>query len=313
MPSFFIGANLPWLRYGGDFGASAWWPSGGVATREDGPALVDRLSALRASGVTVVRWFVFCDGRAGMAFGVDGMPVGPDAALFGDVERALDWLGRAGLLMLPVLFDFPWCHRRRVVNGVALGGRRHVLASLRPRRALLDRVVAPLLDRFGREPGIQAWDVINEPEWVTLGVGTANPFRSVRRSAMRDFIGGAAALVHDRTRHQVTVGTARARWLPLVEGLGLDFYQPHFYERFEPDLPLGTPVSTFGLDRPVVLGEFPTGGDARPTGLLLETARQAGYAGALFWSVMAGDEASDFPRAQASLDAWSRGAGSRHV
>src|SRR4029450_10667751 len=30
-PPFLIGANLPWVHYGIDFGANAWRPEGGVA------------------------------------------------------------------------------------------------------------------------------------------------------------------------------------------------------------------------------------------------------------------------------------------
>jgi len=48
-----------------------------------------------------------------------------------------------------------------------------------------------------------------------------------------------------------------------------------------------------GLDRPVILGEFPTRGSLRSPEEIVRTARRAGYAGALAWSALAGDEASD--------------------
>ena len=291
-PGFFLGANLPWLRYGGDFGANRWWPDGGLGARDDGPAILAMLQALRAAGVRVVRWFVLCDGRAGLEFDARGRPTGLDRWVLRDFDRALEWIGGSDLRMLPVLFDFTWCRRRRVVGGVALGGRRRILADRLARGLLLDRVVAPLVERYGRDDRILAWDVINEPEWVTAGVGSLNPFTTIGRRAMRDFVGEAAALIHARASQGVTVGSARARWLGLVRGLGLDFYQPHFYERFERDIPLSTPVAAFDLNRPVVLGEFPTGGPARPPAEMLETARTAGYAGALFWSVASGDEAT---------------------
>lgn len=291
-PDFFLGANLPWLRYGGDFGANAWSPCGGLAARGDGPAVLAMLKALRAAGVEVVRWFVLCDGRAGIAFDADGAPSGLDARVHADLDRALDWIGEAGLRMMPVLFDFTWCRRRRLVNGVSLGGRRRVLADPRMRTALVERVVAPLVERCGRDARIFAWDVINEPEWATSGVGSVNPLTTVGRAAMRGFIRQAAAAVHAHAAQPVTVGSARARWLDEVRGLGLDLYQPHFYERFERDVPLATPAAAFELDRPVVLGEFPTAAGPRTPDVLLDAARQAGYAGALFWSVLAGDAAT---------------------
>ena len=238
---FFVGANLPWLRYGGDFGTSRWAPAGGLSRRPDAGRLVDHLAALAGQGVGVIRWFVLCDGRAGIVFDADGVPVGLDDQVARDIDTALAWLDRAGLRLLPVLFDFLWCRRARVVDGVQLGGRRRVLASEVGRGALVDRVIGPLLARFGREPGIFAWDVINEPEWVTFGLGAWDPWASVRQSAMRAFIGQVAARVHQAADQPVTVGSACARWLHLVTGLGLDFYQPHWYDRFEPDCPWPPP------------------------------------------------------------------------
>jgi len=48
---FVVGANLPWLRYGGDFGANAWSPQGGLASRGRDGGLDERLHLLRARGV----------------------------------------------------------------------------------------------------------------------------------------------------------------------------------------------------------------------------------------------------------------------
>jgi hypothetical protein len=304
--SFFIGANLPWLRYGGDFGANKWSPAGGLSRRSDAGAIVEHLAALGSQGVTVVRWFVLCDGRAGVVFGPDGTPVGLDDEMARDLDTALDWLERAGLRMMPVLLDFLWCRRAKVTGGVQLGGHRRVLATGSGRRALVDGVVGPLLERYGHEPRIYAWDVINEPEWVTLGPGTWNPWASVPRSAMRAFIAEVTARVHEVAVQPVTVGSACARWLDLVMGLGLDFYQPHWYDRFEADLPLATPVAALGADRPVVLGEFPTKGSAYSPDLVLANARAAGYQGALFWSVNADDGATDFPGARLAVERWAR-------
>ncbi len=75
---FFVGANLPWLRYGGDFGANRWAMSGGLSQREDAAATIDRLHLLKSSGVTVLRWFMLCDGRAGIQVEPDGSPAGLD-------------------------------------------------------------------------------------------------------------------------------------------------------------------------------------------------------------------------------------------
>jgi hypothetical protein len=119
---------------------------------------------------------------------------------------------------------------------------------------------------------------------------------------MRSFIGETAGLIHSRTSHAATVGSASTRSLPLVEGLGLDVYQAHWYDRLATSAPLDWPVASFGLDRPLILGEFPTRGSRSTPRELLDTAREAGYAGALAWSALADDEASDLDALVSALD-----------
>jgi hypothetical protein len=77
--------------------------------------------------------------------------------------------------------------------------------------------------------------------------------------------------------------------------LGLDFYQVHWYEKFGWPA-LEQPVAELGLnDRPIILGEFP--GRSRSVARVLDTARRAGYSGALLWSVLADDNQSAYPPA----------------
>ena len=66
--SFVLGVNLPWLQYGCDFGANAWQPDGGVGRPEQRARLRASFARLTDRGLTTVRWFVFCDGRAGVRF-----------------------------------------------------------------------------------------------------------------------------------------------------------------------------------------------------------------------------------------------------
>jgi hypothetical protein len=305
LPSFAAGANLPWLSYGGDFGANAWRPGGGCAHPDARERLRKQLEALAASGATVVRWFVYCDGRAGLIHAPDGGAAGLDDRVIPDMDAAVEELDRAGLRAIFVLFDFHWFHRARIVNGVQLGGRRAWLADARLRARTFEHVLAPLLDRYGRAPVIAAWDIINEPEWITRCGRAASRLRpvvaraveraGVSRKAMRTIIGEACRLIHDRTTQAVTVGSASASSLDLVCGLGIDLYQVHWYDRYEMRSPLSQPVSDLALDRPVLLGEFPTRGSACPPDEILTAARKAGYAGALGWSVLSDDEATDRP------------------
>jgi hypothetical protein len=290
---FWLGVNLPWLDYGGDFGANRWRPSGGVGQPDRRTALRQVLGRLADHGIPTVRWFMFADGRAGLQESQAGDVLGLDDCVFRDADAAVEELNRVGLTAIIVLFDFHWFRRARVVDGVRTGGRGAQAAVPALRARLLEHAVDPLLCRYGRHPAIAAWDVINEPEWATRGLCLPPRQSEVPRQAMRAFIRETVTIIHQRTSHAATVGSASVRTLPLVEGLGLDVYQAHWYDRLDRKAPLGRPVASLGLDRPLILGEFPTRGSRRTPAEIVETARRAGYAGALAWSALASDDASD--------------------
>ncbi len=289
---FLVGINLPWVRYGGDFGASAWSPEGGVARPERREELRLHLNDLKARGFDVVRWFLFCDGRAGIRFTRAGTPIGPDERLLADLDAALEELAAARMKVLFVLFDFLWFDRPALVNGVQTGGRAHVVTHAAKQRHLRRRLLRPLLERYGRSGQILAWDIVNEPEWVTRGwgggiIGPAVPFLKMRR-----FIKRVARLVHRHGTQPVTSGLANAAGIPLVRGCGLDFYQVHWYDRWRSIAPLERPVDGWDIDRPLLLGEFPTRGSSLSRQAIVDAARESGYCGALAWSWLAKDEFS---------------------
>jgi hypothetical protein len=294
-PSFLVGANLPWLQYGCDFGANTWQPDGGVARPDQRKRLEAALGRLADHGLSLMRWFLLCDGRAGVRFERDGTPAGLDDCFWRDLEAGVECASRHRIAVVFVLFDFWWWRRRRWVEGVACGGHRRATTRGTRCDALVDRVVAPILARCGGDPAIAAWDIVNEPEWVTLGYGTANPITGVRPSTMREFIRQCVARVHEHTSHRATVGLASWRTLRLVDRLGLDVYQVHWYDRGNRPAPLDAPIPRT-LDRPVWLGEFPTAGSSRPVPEILEMARAAGYSAALGWSAESGDRWSDIER-----------------
>lgn len=296
----FVGVNLPWHVYGCDFGANAWYPRGGVGRADAQERLHPLFARLSAAGLGVVRWFMFCDGRAGLRFDAGGTPEGLGDHVFRDVDAALALASAHRVVLVFVLFDFTWFRPRRVVNGVGLFGRRDVVAMGDRRRALLDRVVAPLFGRYREEPAIQAWDLVNEPEWASLGYGGRLPWRAVRPSTMTAWIAEMAAAGHSEARQPVTVGLASSRGLPLVTGCGLDFYQVHWYDELEPRSPLSRPPLA-GLDRPLVLGEFPTARSRMGTAEVIVAAREAGYAAALAWSATSADPYSNLPALEEAL------------
>ena len=303
MAELVVGANLPWIRYGQDFGANAWQPRGGVAR----PACRERarraLLDLADSGAALVRWWLLGDGRAGLRED-GGRILGLDDRFFADVDAAVESVRESGLRVQLVLTDFLWLDAPRLVGGVRLGGRREHVRDPHLRARLLERVFAPIAERYGREPVIAGWDLMNAPEWATLAVGTLDPRRSVSRRQMRSYLAEVASLFRARATQPLTVGLASSRWLRLVEGFDLDEVQLHWYEALDPVAALAKPVGSLGLGCPVQLGEFPTRGASLPPATILQIARDAGYAKALAWSALAEDVATDPRACRLALRQW---------
>jgi sugar phosphate isomerase/epimerase len=289
---FVIGANLPWIDYGADIGSNAWHPDGGLGARPESLARLDRtLAALAADGVRVVRVFLLCDARSGVRFDAAGWPLGLDETAWADLDALFTSARDHGIGLMPVLFDFHLCSDARIVNGVQLGGRARLVADPAARGALLERVVAPIAERYGSDDAVAAWDVMNEPEWCLKR--RRRPRARVTFDAMQRFLAGAVESVRRRARQPVTVGCAGTWRLDLVRPLGLDFYEVHWYERFG-RAALERPVADLDLGHhAVILGEFP--GRTASVADVLDAAKRAGYEGALLWSVLADDDQSAYP------------------
>jgi hypothetical protein len=298
---FVVGANLPWIGYGTDVGASAWYPAGGLSAQPTALDLLDRtFTVLAGDGLSVVRTFLLCDARSGVQFDGGGVPTGLDQAVFSDMDALLAAARRHHIQLIPVLLDFHLCRSPRMVNDVQLGGRSRLVADPDARLALVDLVLRPIVERYGDDEAIAAWDVMNEPEWCLVR-GPLGRQRTVTFDALQDFLGQAIRCVRESARQPVTIGCAGTTRLELVRPLGLDFYQVHWYERFG-WAALEQPVADLGLgDRPVILGEFP--GRSRFVADVLDAAKRAGYTGALVWSVLADDDQSAYP---ADLVNWVR-------
>ena len=323
---FWHGCNFPWstdghtVFYGLDFGANVWGSHLGVSTRR---AAVERdFDDMAGLGLRFVRWFVFCDGRAGIVYDDRDLPAGLDPHFFVDLDAALEIALACGIGIDLVLLDHPWMfsgvHATLAdpVTGAALEarlprGRASVLASDAGRRALFAHVFEPLVRRYGPsgERGdlsnaVCAYELMNEPdfvieEWekdVSRHVVSPLPFE-----AMAALVARLSEVVHAHGGGALsTLGGARVRnlWAWEDPALGLDVLQVHSYPNTkhpERDVDLfGLPPSALGVSRPLLLGEFP--GDAmrqsppgasppaRTLDQYLEFALEQGYAGAWPWS-----------------------------
>ena len=333
---FVHGCNYPWstdghtVFYGLDFGANVWGSHLGASTRRD--AIARDFDEMALLGFVVVRWFLFCDGRAGIVFDDGGLPLGLDQQFFADVDAGLEIARDAGIRINVVLFDHLWFFRGvsqpladavtgAVVDARLPEGRARVLLSERGRDALFDHVLEPLIRRYGAggeradlARQIFGFEFMNEPDFVIdewerdLSSRVARPLPF---SVFAEVVSRFSDLVHENSPALVTLGAARLHnlWAWDDDALGLDVLQLHSY----PDLGhaardadvFGTSASELGVKRKVILGEFPgNASEQHPAGAsppehtldeYLEFALTGGYLGAWPWSFSGTDAYGRLP------------------
>src|ERR1051326_782510 len=196
-----VGVNYPWFDYGWDFGAApaGWRPS---PTPRWFPEIDLHLRHFQRLGISVVRWFILGDG---LTYGSGDAAPRQDPALdaewrfdapppdqtlidhFAELLRRFDSVSAEAhpILLLPVLVDFHFCEpgiQPLTLRGAAGStmmpadpnwvkqGRADTIANPATRATFFDRVLAPLLDvSDAHRNAVYAWELINEPEWVTDG------------------------------------------------------------------------------------------------------------------------------------------------
>lgn len=274
------GVNYPWTvydgrpNYGCDFGRNKWDSHSGVTAHLD--EVRADFEGMAAAGFEVTRWFVFTDGRGGVDWHTSGELAGIADRFFDDMDAAVDVAGATGVRLCLVLVDFSWLDDQ---------ARRAALEST----AFFDRVLDPFLDRYGTHDAIHSYDVINEPDW--------RPEWPIEN--LRIFVGGAADRIHARSRALVTLGGGRVRNAKEWDdpAYALDFVQVHSYPDVRypgrDDTVFGRTAASFGLTRPLLIGECPSDPRRHPEGHLspaytledyLSLAREGGYLGAWPWS-----------------------------
>lgn len=271
------GANLPWFHYGCDFGRNRWDSHIGVSTHAgDVRAL---FTAMASAGVEVVRWFVFTDGRGGLLWSPFGELEGPDAAFASDMDAALDIAGIEGVRLCLALVDFAWLDDP---------ARRLALLDRHDQSAFLDRVIDPLLDRFGRHQAIHSIDIINEPDWVVRELATDRARAAWPLDRLCAFVGAAAARIRSSSLAQVTLGGGLVRHAHEWDRpeYGLDFVQVHSYPHQRDLSVFDHTASSFALSKPLLIGECP----AQTFEEYQRAGREGGYLGVWPWSINGVDQ-----------------------
>ena len=155
--------DYPWHEYGNDLGDNARGSFGvhNASTYRAVDADFPKMARLR---VHTVRWFVFVDGLVGITYDDNGMPTGIDKNVFPDMDAALEIAQRHNIYLDLVLLDFLFMHDMQWRDGVQAGGHANVINSDQGQQDLVEKVFTPLFQRYGQNPYILSWKVMNEPE-----------------------------------------------------------------------------------------------------------------------------------------------------
>ena len=281
---FFLGVNYPWANYAEDFGVG---PSGhrGLSLSENKGRVAEEFARIRDCGVSVVRWFLFADGRGGF-LSEKGIPTRPDEFLLADVRAALELAKSCKLKLCFSLIDYLWLQDR--TGKPAEHANEQMLQFAAGREAFLHRILIPMFREFREHPALFAWEIANEPEWAIREFHRQPPAK-MHYADFRAFAEEIVQAVHEFAAVPVTMGSASLAWVRAWSELGLDFYQAHHYPVQDPSGKSGLARQLAclpPLDKPLWLGELPAKDD-EASGYSLEKSltecRDAGLLGAAVW------------------------------
>ena len=289
---FPLGVNYAWKDWGRDFSDAGWEGRFKVIQAD--------LDAMQKRGVRTLRWWVYTDftdspvwkGK-GKSLRCTGLPQGWVA----NFMKVADAAHQRGIRLYPAFSSFDLGRK----------GFKWVVTDKAVRKSFIENAVRPILKAAGTHPGIFAWDIINEPEWLVSKEDGGDPNKElsdgpVSLKELREYIKDMAAEVHANAKQPVSVGGACIKWCgfeyDFYSGLDLDFFDIHFYDWMTPWFDYTkTPKTAMKLNpeaalKPVMVGESMDDPSLRYTGTnkpmdhlkFLKALLSNGYAGYLPWA-----------------------------
>jgi len=299
---FLSGMNLAWMDFARDL------------DRFNEAKFTSQVENIASAGGNCIRWWIFVNGSRSPVFGDDGLVKDLPAEQIIVLKRALDIAFERGVGLIPCLWSFDMLQNQ---TGVDQARNTRLLEDPEATRAFIDNALIPMVRKLKNHPGLIAWEIFNEPEGMLPSFGWT-PKRT-RMEAVQAFINRVTGAIHrEAPDNLVTNGTWNIQVMTDINGLlnyyrddrliaaggdpkgTLDFYCVHYYPEYTDETlsPFHNPKKYWGLDKPLVIAEFPSkgivpikgrSGFAPKTQLTTDEAYrfaiENGYAGALSWTM----------------------------
>ena len=270
-------------KYGHDVGGNKGW-----STRIQ--ELTAKFTEWKAKGVNVVRIFTLCDLRNdAITFDSNGKPTGYSEKTVDDLFALIKAADRAGVKVMPVLFDFHLANGVSEENGNPVGEHANLFSNSEHKEALLEifeEILTKLkskMDSEGVNDGLLAFEPLNEPGLIILPQGNEMAYT---QEFVDDFVGLFRKVFPDKP---ISLSVRSANnfenlkyWLPLLKKgdiLNIHWY-PEVGNRFGD---LETNIGKLNIPDGVIvmIGEASSNDGIEK---VLDKAHKSGFKGLLFWS-----------------------------
>lgn len=298
---FLSGINVAWINYGNDL------------TGFDKQKWTTMCEEVSEAGGNSLRWWIHVDGRSTPTYDpttllVTGMP---ESAL-NNLELALDIAAEHGLVVSLCL----WAHgmlaytdsgdQSSATGNARRAKNKKILTDEEGTMAYINNALIPMVNRVKNHTAILCWEIFNEPEGMT-DVANWSEYEHIDISYIQKFVNLCAGAIH-RTDPNAKVSNGSWAAPALIgnkdgnnyytnekliaqggdEDGYLDFYMFHYYptnhgKSYSPFHQTFEYFEGYGVDKKLIIGEFPARGILKSSGWLLPNTAQKTTEEAMLW------------------------------